>query len=318
MPGLSEVKYSQILTNIAVAYKNENFIADEVFPKLPSKNDTGYYFEKGRENFRLKETLRAPGTPAAKIDYSMTKHLYSTDEHALCGDIPKKFQKNAVSPISPISDLTEELSESMLLAKEKATIDLITDYSSTFSSYCQQLASYNASTNSYYVYMDDYTNADPFYIVSLLKRKMLKACGKYPNVMVINPDTEATIANHPKEKARHQYVKDLLQDTLPDTWNGLKVVRAISIYDSSVEGATATSDSFLFGNYIFLAYVEKNPGLWKSSMGHCYEHEPLKVKTWYDEVKDTTFVQLGFDYTLEVISARCGFVVYDVLENVPT
>lgn len=318
MPGISEVRFSQLLTNLALAHKNEDFKADEIFPKLPSKNDTGYYFEKGRENFRLKETLRASGTPAAKIDYSMEKNLYSTDEYALMGDIPKKVMDNAPVPLSLVKDLTEELTESMLLAKEKAVIDLITDYTTTFVNYNQAMAAYNSVSNATNVYFDDYTYSDPRFIISLLKKQVLKNCGKYPNIIVMNPDTETIIANHPAEKARSMYVKELKEDTLPEVWNGMKKIVMTTIYDSSVDGATTSVEGFLFGNYIFMAYVDKKPGLWKQSMGFCFEHQPLKVKRWYDEDCDTTKVQLGFDYVLKVISARCGMVIYDVLENPPS
>lgn len=316
MPGLTEVRFSPLLTNVAIAYMNDMYIQDELFPIVPSKNDSGYYFERGREHFRVEDTKRAKGTPAKKVDYTATKHLYYTDEHALREVVDLKTQNNSPDPLKPLVDATEDLAERMKLAKEKACIDLITS-TTTFASYYKALAAYNSVSNPTFVQMDDYTNADPYYIVSLIKTIVLKNSGRMPNVIVMNPELERVIANHPKVKARSQYVRELNEDTLPDTWNGLRVIRSRAVYDSSVEGETE-SRNFLMGyNYLFIGYITPSPGVWKASVGFTFEHQPLKVKRWWDELIDSTHIQLGFDYTLEVTSARCGYLLTSCLAANP-
>lgn len=312
---LTQVRYSPILTNVGIAYKNDMFVVDQLFPTVPSQFDTGYYFEKNRESFLLTQAYRRPGAEANTIEHSYSKTLYSTEEQALQEIIDDRIRDNAVDPLRPLMDATEVIVEKLKLLKEYVGLNLISDYSSTFASFSQAMAAYNASTNPDYVYFDDYTNCDPARVIGLMMQSVQKACGKMPNVIVMNPKVENIIASHPNIKDRFKYVMQLNSNLLPDNFLGLKVIRARAIRDTENEGQISSPVStYLFPDVIFIGYVESGMGLWKPSVGLNFEHKSLKVFEWYDQRISSTYVMAKENYVLKIISPRFGMVGYNILQ----
>jgi len=60
-PTLQDIRYDPILSNVSVAYKNEEYIAEKVFPLVKVANATGKYFIYDTASFRKEQSLRAAG-----------------------------------------------------------------------------------------------------------------------------------------------------------------------------------------------------------------------------------------------------------------
>ncbi len=314
MLDLTQVRYSEILTNIGLDYQNEMFVADQIFSIVPVPKDTGFYYTKGREKFLLTQAYRQPGTEANLVTHSYTKTAFATQDYALKEVIPDSVKENSVDPLRPVIDATEFLFEKLRLAKESDALTKISDYTTTFTGFTQQLAAYNATTNPTYVKFDDYINSDPGYVIGLLKSRIALKSGKMPNIIVMNPNVENVIASHPKVKKRFQYVMPLNATNLPDNFLGLKVIRAMAIKDTENEGQIATpTSSYLFPDVIFMGFVTPGAGLWKPCVGYTFERKPLQVREWYDFKLSSTVIEVSWSYLVDVISPRCGMVVYDVI-----
>jgi hypothetical protein len=311
---LTQVRYSPILTNLGIAFQNDMFVVDQLFPTVPSRYDTGYYFSKNRESFLLTQAYRRPGAEANTVEHSYSKTLYATQGYALKEVIDDLIKDNAVDPLRPIMDANECIVEKLKLQKENDGLTLISDYTTTFASYSQALSAYGSGTNEDYVYIDDYTNCDPSRILGLMKQRIQLACGKMPNVMVINPKIETILATHPNVRDNFKYVMAMNNTQLPDTFCDLKVIRARAIKDSENEGDIATPTSaYLFPDVIFVGVVGSGAGLWKPTVGVNFEHQPLRVKEWYDMKINSTCIQAEMNYVLKIISPSFGMVAYSLL-----
>lgn len=84
------------LSNVAIAYKPEGFIADQLFPivQVPKQSDA-YYIWNIADVFRVEPTLRAPGTPANIIEMSVSSGTFFCKNYALKTRTPYEDIQNA-------------------------------------------------------------------------------------------------------------------------------------------------------------------------------------------------------------------------------
>ena len=101
-PGIHDVHIETALTNISIAYRNDGFIATEVFPviKVNKQSDKYFKFEKTAW-FRNEAGVRSPGSRAPRIDYFLTAEQYTCVEFAAAKGVPDEIVANADSPLTP-------------------------------------------------------------------------------------------------------------------------------------------------------------------------------------------------------------------------
>ena len=61
MPDMSMVHVDQALTEVSVAYRNTQYVADSVFPVVPVSKQSNKYFIYSKDNFRTLDDARRPG-----------------------------------------------------------------------------------------------------------------------------------------------------------------------------------------------------------------------------------------------------------------
>lgn len=121
------------LTAIAMAYQNERFIADEVFPRIPVASSsfkwTRFTLEDG---FTIPNTRVGRRSKPNEIDWSGTEQTDSTQDYALDDAVPQSDIDNAraaqavagVQPVNPEMRSTELLSELVALDREQRAATL--------------------------------------------------------------------------------------------------------------------------------------------------------------------------------------------------
>ena len=83
-PVQQQVYIDVVLGQISIAYQNENYIADTIFPQLMVQKRTGIYFVYDKSKFRQVNDYRAPRTRAQQVEYGLTQASYGPLlEHAL-------------------------------------------------------------------------------------------------------------------------------------------------------------------------------------------------------------------------------------------
>jgi hypothetical protein len=83
------------LTNIAINYSSQNFIAGTIAPVVPvNKQSDSYPIFSRHEAFAIEDTVRAPGTEAKKITRSVSSAKYDASNYALGRDITIEDEAN--------------------------------------------------------------------------------------------------------------------------------------------------------------------------------------------------------------------------------
>jgi hypothetical protein len=126
--GVGSVHIDRALTNVAVQYQNNDYIADEVFPVIRVAKKSDKYFKFKPEtmfNVAAVDVVGAesmPGRPAAGLD---TPGTFSCTDRALMDFISVDEELNADAPLQPRIDVTEILANYLRLAREKRIADIV-------------------------------------------------------------------------------------------------------------------------------------------------------------------------------------------------
>jgi len=122
MPTPSQVHIDTALTNLSVAYRNPAFAAELIAPAVAVRRQSDRYYivDSERESLRAQKDLRAPGTEADEVNFSLSSDAYFCAGHALESVIPDEERENADPAIQPEMDRTEFLTEKILLNEEIA------------------------------------------------------------------------------------------------------------------------------------------------------------------------------------------------------
>lgn len=107
------------LSNMAIAYRPEGFIADKIWPEIPvNKQHDLYYVFDSADAFRREDSLRAPGDEAKIITRRVSSDAYYAKNYALKDNVPIEDIDNA----DPGFLLTERQSRAEFL-KDKLYLD---------------------------------------------------------------------------------------------------------------------------------------------------------------------------------------------------
>ena len=114
MPAIGQVHIDQALTSLSVMYRNESYIADQVFPRIPVVKRSDKYFLYRKEDFLssskfnggIPVSLRRPGTDAAEVDYTLSTASYFAEEYAYRGMVTDAESAASENVLQPDTDET--------------------------------------------------------------------------------------------------------------------------------------------------------------------------------------------------------------------
>lgn len=135
-PNVRSLLVSGPLANVSIAYRNNAYIADRVFPIIDSpspETKIGKYLKGGW--FRDEAAVRAPGTRAARGGYKIDTVTISAQEYAFAKEVTEEDRQLATlpntPPLKPEQDAIEFCSMKIDLKKERRVAEMV--LSSTWS-----------------------------------------------------------------------------------------------------------------------------------------------------------------------------------------
>jgi len=184
-PTRNDVHLNAALTNISIAYKNPSYIAEQVFPVVRVQKQSDYYFifDAGAW-FRDEVQVRAPGTRAARADYSISTASYVCVTYAIAKGVPDEVRENADAPLKPDVEATQFVTDQLLRAQERRVAALITGSANW---------AYAASPTTQWTS----DTSDPLGDIEAAKDEVVQRIGRVPNTMVISYEVWRYLKNHP-------------------------------------------------------------------------------------------------------------------------
>ena len=183
-----------VLTSIAVGYRNNKLIADQVFPRAPvGSMSFKYLVFPPQENLTVPNTRVGRRSPPTNVEFTGTEVPASTDDYGLEDSIPNSDIELAqaqmqmgVSAYDPRARATQSLTDLLLLDREQRCANLL------FNS-----ANYDAARTQTLVgssQFSDFTNSTP---IDVILAAMDATLVFRPNVHVMGRQVWTKLRAHP-------------------------------------------------------------------------------------------------------------------------
>jgi hypothetical protein len=268
-PTLNDVHVDAILTNISVAYiqKQDNFIADKVFPVIPVDKKSDKYFVYTKNDwFRDEAQRRADSTESAGSGYNLTTGTYSTDVWAFHKDVGDQTVANSDAPLNPLREAAEFVTQRLLLRRE---LQFVSDFFTT-GVWGTDITGVSGTPSTNQVKQwSDYTASDPINDIEAAKSSILSSTGIEANTLVLGYEVFRQLKNHPDLVDRIKYTSSqtITTDMLAAMFDIPRVMVAKAVKATNNEGATGAY-GFAYGKGALLCNVAENPGVLTPSAGY--------------------------------------------------
>jgi hypothetical protein len=305
MPDISMVHVDQALTEVSIAYRNAQFVADSVFPPVLVSKQSNKYFIYSKDNFRILDDARRPGARANEIDWTLSTDTYYCDGHALAQAIPDELRANADQAIDIDIDTTEVLTDLIYLQREmlvaaKANDPAVITQNTTLSGNNQ---------------WSDFTNSDPIQAIEDQKPTIQKQIGQLPNSLLVSYPVFKALRNHPKVIDRFKYsqVGIVQPDHLKSVFNVDNFLVATAVKNLSKEGAADSLD-YVWGKNALLFFKPNTAGRRTVSLGYQFtllfgaNTGGFLVKRYRDEARTADIVEVQLYYDAKVVAPSAAYL----------
>lgn len=300
-----DVVVDPALSNVSIKYTNDSFIADQVFPTLAVKKQTGKFYVYDKSNLRVDKTARAIGSGANEVEHNQTLATFITEDHALKEFIPDEIQDQADAALNPLVDATESVTEKLMLDRELALSTLLANTSNVTQN----------TTLSGTSQWSDYTNSTPIYDVRTARTTVHAATFRKPNTLVLGKQVFDMLCEHPTIIARVQYSQlgVITEELLARVFQVEKVLVGEAGYNSAVEGQTDAM-SYVWGKNAWVMYVAPSVRLKGITFGYTFQYATRQVKRWRDEDRQGAYVRVGNDnYQQKIVAVGAGYLIKNAI-----
>jgi|SRR5215471_586193 len=292
-----------VLTQISVAWPNNAFVGESLYPRVDVVRQSDKYYIFGREGWALEPSgdFRAPGTVANEIPgLQISLDSYFAKEHSLQIPVTDEERVNVDSPLAPDRDGTELVTSKILLQREilmQAQVTTAANFAAGYS-----------TTNSGTSQWNDYVNSTPIADVRAGFRKIHSGLFFEPNVAIMPYQVMTQLEDHPDFIERIKYSeRGILTPDLIATVLGIEncIVPGVG-YNSSNPGQTA-SLGYLWGKDVLLAYVPPRAGLRIPAFAYEFNWgygagRPQVAERWREEPRKSDLIRVSRRYDLKIVA----------------
>lgn len=299
-PTTNDVHINRPLSNISVAYKNSEYIADQVFPVVPVESKSDHYFTFGKGAwFRNEAAFRAPGTRASRGEYDISTASYVCLPYALATPVPDEVRMNADNPLTPGVTAVEYVTDKLMLAREIRVATMVTTSTNW---------AYSASPTTQW----SSAASEPETDIDNAVNGVVSQIGRMPNVMALSWDVWRKLKVHPNMLERLKYTRPggVLTPADLREWFGFeKVLIGMSLYDSAKEGQSA-SMSYVWGDDVWVGYVPAAPALMTPAAGYVLTWGGRTVSEYREDQEHQDVYEVQ-EHSDEIITASdSGAIIY--------
>ena len=263
-PTRNQIHVDGPLSDIAIAYKQEGFIADQVFPIVPVDKQSDKYFvwDKG---FWMRNAVerRAPGDLYPEGRMKVSDESYYCDLYHLGFGIPDEDIANQDEAIQLEITGAEWLAQQFMINRE---ITLAAD------AFVTSKWETDVEGTVDFAQWSDFINSDPVTDVNTARQTIQKSTGQIANTLVLGQEVFDILAEHPLLLDKFKFTQTGILD-IEEVRKALRVPRLLvgqSVYESTMEGAASATRGYIWGKHALLLHVPSSPGLRVPAAGYTF------------------------------------------------
>lgn len=336
-PTTNSIIVRGALQNVSVAFKNDNYIADRVFPIIDGvtrQAKVGKYLPDSW--FRDEAKVRAPGAEAAMTGFELTTSNLDPVNYAIKTDVPKEYEEEAAVasniPVRPEVDAIEYCADKIDLSKEIRTAAIIMD-----TTWADENGSGGEDVAGLWA---DTTAAGNTFFADIQKgmNAIHKATGLMPNKLVMDSSTFNSLRFNPQIQTRLGTFLNIAPQTGTPAPLNAQVLAALAGVEEVLIGSaikvtdneTKTKSSTISnGQYVweynsgkgsaFLYYHPSRPGLRQVSAGYQYRvlqsGVPRLVTSWWENKNRATMYQVDENVDISPMVTGAGYAFKDTIQS---
>lgn len=302
MPQVNDYHVDPLLTNVSIAFKNEAYVFERVFPRLEVAGKTGIYYKFDKSQLRPEDSKRTGMARAARVDFGLSKQTYGPlTERSLEEGIEWEIMDTYPSPFDAKSDASDNVTERMYVSLEKELADLIRNTSNV-----TQNTTLSGTTQ-----WSDYINSDPRGIIQTGKDTIQGAALRQPNTLVMGYEVFSKLSLHPDllGSLSSASVKVLTPDMLAAILGVPNLIVASAMYNSAVEGQS-DSLSYIWGKDAILMYVTDRPAVKQVTAGYTLTlRNGRYVDTWSEPEVKSDFVRVNDYVEFKIMATEAMYLI---------
>jgi len=312
MPDITQVHHDIALTNVSIAYGNSAYIANEIAREVPVRKQSNRYFiyDPTRDATRSTNDDRAPGTEAREVDFDLSSDTYFASDHALEAVIPDEERDNSDSPLQPLTDRVEFLTDKILLNQELNLVsNLLNDNDIPGEDITMSANRWGDS------------NIDPVADIEQARESIVDGTQQLPNTLVLPFDVYQTVRNNPNITQRIAYSRLGVFGPmeLAQLFDVERVLVPRSVSNITAEGQSASLQP-VWGKNAYMFYVPERAGLksiapalnfvWTQSSGV----NGTSVQQWRNEGRKATLVRVQKYYDQKIVAPTSAYIIKNVID----
>lgn len=321
MPKVNEVHIDAALTNVLIGYHPQGMIAEQIFPVISVKKESDKYYEWNKgEAFRVPDTtMRADGTRAKTLGFSLSTSSYLAEEYALNAEVTDRQLANADSVIDLRSAKSRRVKDILMLDQEIRVATLLTTQGNWASTNRVQLSGTQQWNNASY---DNTVSASQIESrIDVGKEAVRTQTGGYePNVIIIPSAVAKVIKKDSKIRDIIKYTHaELLVDgdLPPQLWN-MKVLIPKASKNTNKEGNATQTLTDVWGKHVVMLYVPTAGALDEFACGYIFRvsnaaHTPWGARTWREEPEKKEVIEVEVCQDEKLVSNVGGYFIEDCI-----
>lgn len=303
--SLQQVRVTDpILTTVVQGYKDPEFVGSKLFPEVPVDISAGKVLEFGREDFRLANTRRTPGSDRKEVMFGHQGKPYVLENHGLDGKLPIEHERDAL--VMPGIDLG-----SRVAMRTMRTIRRGLEYDQA--ALALNAANYAAANKIALTTTAKWSDpaSNPGKQIAEYGEVIRSKTGMRPNILLVGAVGFSALQNNPAVLDKIKYTQRGI--ITPELLASLFNVREVVVGDSLVAGEEAAAGfSDIWGNNAVLAYVP--PGASDNgdpSFGYTYvmRGHPNAREAYFDQKKDSWMYPVNFERAPQLTGIESGFLI---------
>lgn len=315
--GTKAIHINVPLSNVAMAYRPRNMIAEMIAPIVPvNKQADSFPIWSSADAFRTEEDKRAPGTEANRIYWNVESDTFYCDNYALKDRIPYEDIENADLPylVGERASRVRRIKDKLYLNWEYRVAEQVTS-GSNVGSYSGVGSNWSDATDG---------NSDPIGDVNTAIYNVEDSTGYRPNRIIFGKSSWRQYRNHANVITRlygHQTSSKGRIVTLENvkTIHELDVALVGGAYYNSADEGQSQSLTKLWDNDVLVYFAPMNPSKEEPSFMYSFRWNKImtmQAQIFQDEKKGAEEVQLGYYQDEKITASTLGFLITDTTSSV--
>lgn len=316
MPQLANIHIDVALTNLSVAYVNEDYVADKVFPVVPVEKRSDRYFLYNKDSFLRSSgvdkqgkpgSIRRPGARSTEVNFDVSTNPFYCEQLARNYAFTDAEARLADAPLQPGIDATIALTEMITLDNEVAVASKVMKRANYAASNKAQLSSGTTSWAQNSQTAGAFTSFPISVDIPKAKKAVISSMVRSATHILLNYNASVTLSQNWEYLDKIKYVskEGLTNSGLAPVIGGLSVIEARTQKANSAENTSPVSTGFVWtddqGQDAALVYYRPAtaPSLKMVALGLTFEAPDdsvnargFLVKRWREEWIDAEKIEV--------------------------